>query len=1438
MLEDSGAVALLAGDAACDEEHGGRYAVVRLDSPPPGDAPAAGGAVPENLAYVIYTSGSTGRPKGAMNTHRGIVNRLLWMQREYRLRADDRVMQKTPIGFDVSVWELFWPLTAGACLVMARPAAHRDSAYLLDAFDEQGITTVHFVPPMLAAFVEALRAAATRRERTPLRRILASGEALPHELQQQLDELLAVPLHNLYGPTEAAVDVTYWACDPQSGRHKVPIGRPVANTRIHLLDLNREPVPIGVPAELYIGGVQLARGYLGRPDLTAAAFVPDPAGPRGGSRLYRTGDVARHLADGAIEFLGRADSQVKIRGFRIELGEIEAALARHPAVAEAVVLAVPAPTAGEGARLAAYVVPDARRAAPLLRRQALAAPGGPLAGRELYELPNGMAVAHQNRGETDFLYGEIFVRRGYLKHGVRLAPGDCVFDVGANIGLFSLFAAELCGTVDIYAFEPIPAVFASLAANAALYGLAARLFDCAVGEAAGSAELAYATILSGRFGDAAAERQVVRGFLGAERGAEAAALGEAEMASLLDDRLRRERVTAPVRTLAAVIAEHAVERIDLLKIDVEKAEIEVLCGLGEGDWPRVRQVVVEVHDVDGRLAAVTELLEGHGFRVAADRDRSLGATGLWNLYARRPERRRRGAGEPPPALPEPAAAEVWSSAAALAGDLRRHLRGVLPEAMVPAVFTVLTALPLSPNGKMDRKALPPPAWEAAAAGDARRPPASATEVLLAGLWEELLGREAVALDDDFFALGGHSLVATRLLSRMRQTLGVELQLGRLLALPTLAAQAAEIAARAAASAVGVGALPPPVHRPGAGEDGDSAVLAYAQERLWLLAQLAPASAAYNLPGALRLRGALPPASRRALRQALGEILRRHAVLRSAYPPAADGSGEPRQVVVPFAAAALPRIDLTALGAAAQRTVVAVAGAVAAELGRRPFPLASGPLFRFALVRSAPDDHLLVLAFHHIVADGWSVAIFLRELAALHLAFCAGRRAPLPELPALPLQYADFARWQRQHLDAAALAPHLAYWRQALAGAPSRMALPIDRPRPAVQSARGARLALPLPAGLGEELRRAARRAGATLFMALLAALDLLLARFTGEEDLVVGAPVANREPIETEGLIGCFVNTLPLRLDLAGAATWHELVHRVRRTSLAALAHQAMPFEKLVEALASATPARRRCSRWRSPGAGAAGSARGARRRCRCRRRCRRRPDRRASGGRDRHRQVRPHARSRGVARTPRPHLGVLPRPLRPRDPPAPGGRLPPGAGRGGERRPGAAPGRDAARHARRAPPGARRMGRGARCGARAGDGLWQLRRGGAAPPGCGGAPRRRRQCRQHRQHRPLLRRARPALAAPGAPAAAPRRRSRGMRRALATAVARADRGPSRGARERRRLCAARRELPRQALAAHPGGDPGSPAVDHGGAPRAAAGRGRDERHRHPRRRP
>jgi amino acid adenylation domain-containing protein len=477
--------------------------------------------------------------------------------------------------------------------------------------------------------------------------------------------------------------------------------------------------------------------------------------------------------------------------------------------------------------------------------------------------------------------------------------------------------------------------------------------------------------------------------------------------------------------------------------------------------------------------------------------------------------------------------------------LRAFLRETLPDYMVPNAWVALTALPLTPNGKVDRRALPVPSNDFTTT-ESPAAPSDPIEELLAGIWAEVLERDRIGVHDDFFTLGGHSLLATQVVSRIRAVLGTELPLRRIFEAPTVAGLA-----RAVRAARQEGAQPP-IGR--AARDGDLP-LSFAQQRLWFLDRLEPESPVYNMPSAVRLTGEVSPA---LLERIFTEIVRRHEALRTTFDLR---DGRPVQVIAPERSPGLPLLDLTGLPRDARE---AQARALAAGEARRPFDLRSGPLLRLSLVRLDAREHLLLLTLHHIVADGWSLDVLLREIAALHAAFSQGRPSPLPELPA---QYADFAVWQRSWLRGEVLEAQLDAWKRRLAGAPQALDLPTDRPRPDVQTSRGAVRSLDIPPALAEAVRTLCRREGVTLFMVALAAWSTLLGRLAGQDDLLLGTPVAGRNQLETEGLIGFFVNTLVLRTDLSGAPAFREVLARTRETTLDAFAHQDLPFERLVEEL-------------------------------------------------------------------------------------------------------------------------------------------------------------------------------------------------------------------------------------------------------------------------------
>ncbi|MET0398427.1 MAG: amino acid adenylation domain-containing protein [Longimicrobiaceae bacterium] len=836
VLEDAGAAAVVARDGSHPALRRTRAAMVRPDaeelSREPADAPSVT-VRPENAAYLIYTSGSTGQPKGVVVEHRQLANYVRAAALRLGLVPGMSHALVSTVAADLGNTVLYPSLcTGGALHVVPREVATSGERFA-DYVRGQGIDVLKIVPSHLAALLGAGGAGVL-----PRRLLVLGGEASRSawvdELHAQAPGLVVV---NHYGPTETTVGVlTHTVAEGGRGA-TVPLGRPLANTRVYVLDRPGQPVPLGAPGELYAGGAQVARGYAGRPEQTAERFVPDPFGPEPGGRLYRTGDRVRWLASGELEFLGRVDAQVKVRGFRVEPGEIEAVLAEHAAVRDAVVV---------------------------------------------------------------------------------------------------------------------------------------------------------------------------------------------------------------------------------LREDVE-------------GQPRLAAYVVLQGGVD------------------------LGAAGL-----------------------------------------QEHLGERLPEYMVPAAYVALESIPLTPNGKLDRRALPAPDETGRYVA-----PRSAVEEVLAGIWSEVLGTERVGVDASFFELGGDSLLGVRMVSRVRKALGVKLQMKVLFEANTVAALATLVEGLRGGAAAAPPIEPVPRDRP--------LPLSFAQQRLWLVDRMEPGSPAYNIPYALRLRGA-PDVG--VLRWSLKALVERHEPLRTVF---AEHASEPVQVIRAHAPPAFEVLDLSGLP-----DPEGEARRLAREEALRPFDLARGPLLRTTLLRLGADDHVLLFTVHHIVSDGWSRDLLVRDLTALYDARGRGRDAGLPHLP---VQYADFAAWQRARLGGGGLEEQVAWWKGTLAGAPPLLEIPTDHPRAAGQSARSGSHGFALPRGLADGLRALARREGATLFMTVLAGWQALLGRWAGQDDVVVGTPVAGRTRTELEGLVGFFVNMLPLRLELNGNPTFAALVGRVRERALAAYDRQEVQFERLVDEL-------------------------------------------------------------------------------------------------------------------------------------------------------------------------------------------------------------------------------------------------------------------------------
>ncbi|MFP2910880.1 amino acid adenylation domain-containing protein, partial [Pyxidicoccus sp. 3LFB2] len=851
ILTDAGAQALVTQSALAASLGWSEGAILRLDSDAAllalrSDANLAPVAVPENLAYVIFTSGSTGRPKGVAIEHRQLVNYVEGVSHRLELPDAARFASVSTLAADLGNTAVFPALCRGGVLHLVSREHASDPAALSALFEQEGVDCLKVVPAHLQALL-----ASERPERVlPRQRLVLGGDVLDWSLIDRVHALSpGVQVFNHYGPTETTVGVLTLKVPRGTegrGSSSVPLGRPIPNARIYVLDARLSPVPTGVPGELCIGGDVVGRGYLGRPELTAERFVLDPYSDMPGARMYRTGDRARLLADGRVEFLGRVDHQLKLRGYRVEPGEVEAALEQHPAVREAVVLA----RAGQSGdkRLVAYAVPEA--------------------------------------GQT---------------------------------------------------------------------------------------------------------------------------------------------------------------------------------------------------------------LE--------------------------------------------------------AGALRDFLGRTLPDYMVPQAFVLLDALPLTPNGKVDRAALPAPEFHGTEP-ERFTAPGTVTEEVLAGVFAEVLGLEQVSVHGSFFELGGHSLLATQAISRIREAFGIDLPLRELFEAPTVATLASRVD-----SAVrgGTGFQSPPLRR--RPEHQDVLPLSFSQQRLWFLEQLAPDSAFYNVPAAVRLTG---PLDVPALEQSFEALMGRHESLRTTF--RAEG-GLPVQVVSPAGRVTLHVVDLSGRPDS-EREQEARRLTEAESL--RPFDLSQGPLLRTTLLKLAEQEHLLVLTLHHIVSDGWSTDILVREVAALYEAFSEART---PVLPELPVQYPDYALWQREWLKGEVLDAQLGYWKQQLEGSPAALELPTDKPRPAVQVYRGEIRHVLWPKALWRDLEALGRREGATPFMVLLAAFQTVLSRYSGQEDVCVGAPIAGRTQRETEGLIGFFANMLVLRARLQPGQSFRQLLAQVREVTLGAYAHQDVPFEKLVEEL-------------------------------------------------------------------------------------------------------------------------------------------------------------------------------------------------------------------------------------------------------------------------------
>ncbi|BAZ08945.1 amino acid adenylation domain protein [Calothrix sp. NIES-4071] len=1109
-------------------------------------------ATPDNLAYVIYTSGSTGKPKGVLVNHNNVTRLFAATDTWYKFNCDDVWTIFHSYAFDFSVWEIWGALLYGGRLVVVPNLVTREPESFYQLLCTQKVTVLNQTPSAFRQLIKAEQSMVTVGDLN-LRLVIFGGEALDLSSLQPWFERHgdnSPQLVNMYGITETTVHVTYRPLS-KADLHSTGsvIGRPIPDLQVYVLDEHQQLVPIGVPGEMYVGGAGVTRGYLNRSELTQQRFISHSFSENPQARLYyKTGDRARYLPNGELEYLGRIDNQVKVRGFRIELREIEVALTQHLAVGETVVIL--REDDPDDKRLVAYIVPDQNYASPILKLLHFKNKGL-LSNGLLYELPNGMMIAHLNKNETEFVYKELWEELAYLKHGITINEGDCIFDVGANIGLFTLFVGQICKDVSIYAFEPIPPVFDLLRINAESYGLNVKLFNSGLSSEIKSDTFTYyprISVISGRFADAAQEQQTVKSFLLKQQELDNTKVSVQAIDELLAERLQSQQFTCQLRTISDVIGEHGIERINLLKIDVEKSEQDVLSGIQQKDWQKIQQIVVEVHNINGRLEEIVALLEEHGYDLTIEQDALLEDTGLYNIYAKRPSLNQYLSEEPGSKLVCDPIKPTWSNSSLLVSEVRRFLQKKLPEYMVPNAFVLLESLPLTPNGKVDHRALPKPDLDSRLLAKYVAPRTPIEEILVQ-IWAQMLKVEKVGIHDNFFELGGHSLLATQVISRVRDAFNVDIPLRSLFEAPTVA-QLQEYIQAALTS--GQSTLAPPlvpISRPA------QIPLSFAQARLWFLDQLQPENGFYNIPLVLHLSGQLNVV---ALEQSLNEIISRHEILRTNF---TVEQGQPIQIIAATLNLKLVVVELENLPACEQKIETQQ---LVSQLAVQHFNLEREPLFRANVLKLSSTEYVFVLVLHHIIADGWSLGVFERELVTCYETFHNGLT---PLLPELPVQYADFTLWQRNWLTGEVLQTQLDYWQQQLKGIPTLLELPTDRCRPAIQTYKGAQKSIPLSFKLSQELVSLSKRAGVTLFVTLLAAFQTLLYRYTNSDNIVVGTPIANRNRQEIEGLIGFFVNTLVLRTDLSGNPSFEQLLSRVREVTLGAYAHQDLPFEELVEAL-------------------------------------------------------------------------------------------------------------------------------------------------------------------------------------------------------------------------------------------------------------------------------
>ncbi|KPA15500.1 amino acid adenylation domain protein [Candidatus Magnetomorum sp. HK-1] len=1130
---------------------------------------------PDNLAYMIYTSGSTGKPKGAMNTHIAICNRLLWMQDAYQLTSEDNVLQKTPFSFDVSVWEFFWPLITGAHLIVAKPGGHKDSSYLVEFIIDHNITTLHFVPSMLQIFVQDPNVDKCHS----LKRVICSGEALPFELQENLfDKLPTVNIYNLYGPTEAAIDVTHWTCLHKSPLKKVPIGSPIANIQMHILDTNLHPVPIGAPGELHIGGIGLARGYHNREELTKEKFIKDPFSDKTGDRLYKTGDLARYLYDGNIEYLGRIDNQVKIRGFRIELGEIENTLTQHPKVKETVVVGLK--DKGVALRLVAYVVKDPKETLtsndlrnflhdelpeymlPSFFIMMDALPLSPNGKVDRRALPSPDSVRPDL--ETTYVSPKTKIERmiAELWQEIldikKIGIHDHFFELGGDSIKGAIFVNKLQEKLNkiiyVVAIFEAPTISKFIDYIKKHYPEILNEFD-GIKQTIASKEIKKIDAL-----DFVQFRKIIKPL---------------ELKKTNSKNPQAIFVLSPPRSgstlLRVLLGGHpllfAPPELELLSFNTLEQRLNAFTARNsfwlEGNLRAMMgikgydadQAKLEMEQYEKNNLSTQQMykllqdwLKG---KILVDKSPSYAID--VNILKQ--------------------AENYFENPLYI--HLLRHPYGMInsfEEAKLDQIFFLydhdystrelaeLIFLQSHVNILEFFEHIPSSRKHTVKFEDITSQTESVIKDICAFInldfhsdmlkpYQEKQKRMTDGIYKESRMLGDvkfldHKKIKSQVSDRWRHNYTLDFLGDITWQIATKIGYQKDLGLNQSNKNIEIKRI----------QRSENLPISFAQQRLWFLDQYEEESTTYNISIAIQLDGQLKID---ILQQSLQAIIDRHESLQSTFH---KDNGIP---VVKILKKPL-QFDILDLRNLSDEQRSTKAEELILEECHLPFNLSEGPLFRSKLLQLDKNAHILLVSMHHIVSDGWSIGILIKDWTTLYKAFSEGLESPLPELP---IQYVDYANWQRQWLKGEEYHRQVSYWKKQLKGIPELLELPTDFSRPPAQSFNGMNLHFSLSSELTDKLKKLSQVSDCTLFMTLISGFSILMAKYSGQEDIVLGSPIANRNHKDIESLIGFFVNTLVLRHDLSNNPSFKDFLKQNRNVILDAYGHQDISFEQLVEEL-------------------------------------------------------------------------------------------------------------------------------------------------------------------------------------------------------------------------------------------------------------------------------